>query len=120
MAMERMADRRVRGEELRASIREALAAPEIDEEAVRGLVAEMRSEQAQLDSLVAETMIREAEALTPEQRALYFDRMPWFGGDGPHGRGTGGPGHGGFDHRGRDHGGRGRDHRTDEHGDGHR
>jgi len=47
---------------------------------MRDLVRRISREQAILDSLVAEVMLREAQVLTPEQRQRYFEAMPW----GPH------------------------------------
>jgi Spy/CpxP family protein refolding chaperone len=68
---------------VRAARRRAAAEylePVIDPERVRIAVRRLNTAQAQLDSLVSETMSREAALLTPEQRARYFAAMPW----GPH------------------------------------
>jgi Spy/CpxP family protein refolding chaperone len=54
--------------------------PVVDSEAIRLSVRRLNTAQARLDSLVSETMAREAALLTPEQRTRYFDAMPW----GPH------------------------------------
>lgn len=55
----------------------------------RARVAEVRRRhgrlQAELDSLVTEQLLRELEVLTPGQRRLYLERMPWRG-FGPGGR----------------------------------
>jgi Spy/CpxP family protein refolding chaperone len=51
--------------------------PAVDPDSVRIAVRRLTAAQAALDSLVAETMSREAKLLTPEQRARYFTAMPW-------------------------------------------
>ena len=51
--------------------------PTVDPDSVRALVRRLNAAQASLDSLVAETMSREAKLLTPEQRSRYFTAMPW-------------------------------------------
>jgi Spy/CpxP family protein refolding chaperone len=51
--------------------------PVVDPDSVRLTVRRLTAAQAALDSLVAETMSREAKLLTPEQRARYFTAMPW-------------------------------------------
>ena len=57
---------------------------------IRAIVRRLSLVQARLDSLVAEAMLREAALLTPEQRARYFQAMPWEraigSGPGPHRR----------------------------------
>jgi Spy/CpxP family protein refolding chaperone len=76
---------RERARELRGEIRDRLSKSEIDRDAVLALVLELRAVQAEHDSLIAEIMLREAEVLTPEQRARYFDSLPWSRGE-PRGR----------------------------------
>jgi hypothetical protein len=49
----------------------------VDREMVLQLQRRSGLAQARLDSLVAETMLREAVLLSPEQRAKYFELMPW-------------------------------------------
>jgi Spy/CpxP family protein refolding chaperone len=60
---------------------------QLDPERVQASVRHLNVAQARLDSLVAETMFREASLLTPEQRTRYFAAMPWerrLAGGGPH------------------------------------
>lgn len=49
----------------------------IDTAAVRAALDEMNTAQATLDSTIAESLLREAALLTPEQRARYVERLPW-------------------------------------------
>ncbi len=78
----RMVERRERAGELRSQIRTRLSAAEVDSVGVRELIGELRRMESQRDSLVVEIMIREADLLSPDQRALYFERMPWPGEEG--------------------------------------
>ena len=61
----------------------------IDQEGIRGAIAELGRQQAVLDSLVAETVLQEMEVLEPGQRARYLEMLSFDkGGAGPrHGRG---------------------------------
>jgi len=70
-------EERERVQETRLALREEYAKPEPDRPRVRSIVRELNGRQARLDSLVAESMLREADLLTPEQRARYFDAIPW-------------------------------------------
>lgn len=63
-----------------------------DPAVIRESVRELNRAQAVLDSLVAETMLHEADVLTPDQRREYFRAMPWSDDRGP--RGRRGPGRG--------------------------
>ena len=63
--------------DIRDEIRMRYSEPVIDSEEVLELVGHLNEAQARLDSLVAETLIREAEILTPEQREGYLRAMPW-------------------------------------------
>lgn len=80
------------------------AAEDLDPQAIRDAVAQVRLFRTSLDSLVTETMLKEMGALDPEQRRRYMDIIPWVkltgGPDGPGGRGgrngPGGPDHHGF------------------------
>jgi Spy/CpxP family protein refolding chaperone len=64
----------------------------IDQERIRGVIADLGQEQAILDSLVAETMLQEMEVLDPGQRERYLEMLS-FGKGGPgHRRGSGGRG----------------------------
>jgi Spy/CpxP family protein refolding chaperone len=88
--LDRLVERRDEARIQRAAIRALLTAAEIDTAAVRRAVRDLRRQEAVHDSLIAEIMIREAEVLTPEQREIYFDHLPWSDGGG---RRHGGPGH---------------------------
>jgi len=57
--------------------------PAVDPDSVRIAVRQLTAAQTALDSLVAETMSREAALLSPEQRARYFTAMPWGERGGP-------------------------------------
>ncbi|MFH1680142.1 MAG: periplasmic heavy metal sensor [Candidatus Eisenbacteria bacterium] len=84
-------EKRDRVQKARHALREEYLKPEPDGARVRSLVRELNESQACLDSLVAETMLREADLLTPDQRARYLDAIPWERGAGPglgHGRGA--------------------------------
>jgi len=61
----------------RRTLQVAYARPMIEPGAIRRLTQEINLAQARLDSLVAETMLREASVLTADQRARYFQRMRW-------------------------------------------
>ncbi|MBP6874543.1 MAG: periplasmic heavy metal sensor [Candidatus Eisenbacteria bacterium] len=69
---ERDAVRKIRG-----SVQEEYSKSAIDAEAIRGLIAQLAASQARLDSLTAETILRESALLTREQRLEYFGSMPW-------------------------------------------
>jgi Spy/CpxP family protein refolding chaperone len=78
-------------EEERRRMRSALTAGEIDR---AGLTAGRRAVgrlQAELDSLVVETMLQELAILHPEQRERYLEMLPWE----PLGQGRRGAGRGG-------------------------
>ncbi len=63
--------------EMRREIFEAVGRNEPDAEHVRALVRELSRAQTRLDSLMIESILQEAENLTPEQREGYFRAMPW-------------------------------------------
>jgi Spy/CpxP family protein refolding chaperone len=63
--------------EARSALREEYRKPETDRERVHALIRDAIEAQARLDSIVAESMLREAELLTPEQRERYFRFVPW-------------------------------------------
>ncbi|MFH1279474.1 MAG: periplasmic heavy metal sensor [Candidatus Eisenbacteria bacterium] len=75
-------EQRTRVHEGRTAIHDAYGVAGVDPAHVRALVGELSRAQAKLDSLVAETMLREMETLSPEQREKYFRSMPWEGGRG--------------------------------------
>jgi Spy/CpxP family protein refolding chaperone len=75
--MSRIGEERGRVQKARHALREACQKPTPDAAEVRDLVRKINDAQARLDSLVAETMLREADVLTPDQRARYFEAVPW-------------------------------------------
>lgn len=71
---------------LGAARRAALASltqPEIDASGYRAAITELNGVQAQMDSLAAESFLREASILRPDQRTQYFN---WFMHERRHGR----------------------------------
>ncbi len=62
----------------------------IDQEGIRGAIAELGQEQAVLDSLVAETVLQELNVLEPGQRARYLEMLSFDKGGAGHRRGRGG------------------------------
>jgi Spy/CpxP family protein refolding chaperone len=82
--------------ELRGRMREEYLKPDVNAETIQRLRRETAAVQSGLDSLMVETMLKEAEILSPEQREAYFELMP-FGGKGK----RGGEMRGGRMHRGR-------------------
>jgi len=69
---------------------QAYRARPLDGPRFRERVQALRGLQADLDSVTAEVMLKEAELLTPAQRERYAEGMPWGfdrgGGEGPPGR----------------------------------
>lgn len=88
---------RLRVEEAKRRLFALSAADDLEPQAIRDAVAEVRLYRTSLDSLVTETMLKEMGTLDPEQRRRYLAIIPWSklagGPDRP-----GGPG--GRDHRG--------------------
>ncbi len=83
----------------RESLREMYLAADMDPAAVRSAVKALNEAHATLDSLVAESILQEAEILSPEQRERFMKSMPWerhlhTGSDGADHRGRGGRGKG--------------------------
>lgn len=70
---------------LRMKMRDEYLRPSVDADKIQELRRETAAMQSKLDSIMVETMLREAEILTPEQREGYFHLMP-FGDKGPSGR----------------------------------
>lgn len=64
-------------QEARLAMRAEYRKPDADPARVRTLVQRMGNAQMRLDSLTAETMLLEAGLLSPQQRARYFESMPW-------------------------------------------
>jgi Spy/CpxP family protein refolding chaperone len=62
--------------EARQRILVAYHQPEVDVQQVRELVGALNATQAELDSLVAETMLQEVALLSPEQRQAYWRALP--------------------------------------------
>lgn len=69
--------RRTEMRELFDTMQDLLLAEALDREAVDEVRRRMAVARAEIDSLVAEQLIRELEIMTPEQRARYLERMPW-------------------------------------------
>ncbi len=63
--------------EARRTARAGYFAEGVDAASIRERVRHLNQAQARLDSLVAETMLRETALLTPEQRARYLEGMSW-------------------------------------------
>jgi len=82
---------RVKVQEARHQLMEAASAAEFEVDTLRFLIMKVGRQQAKLDSMVTETMLREMEILDEGQRREYMRILPInrFGG------GSGGPGHGG-------------------------
>lgn len=74
----------------------ALAATSaVQPDSIRAAVRELSARKALLDSLVTETMLRELESLSTEQRERYLQILPWSrSGAGGDGRRAGGQPHG--------------------------
>jgi len=72
-----MADHRRRLDAFRGEMRALFEAPVIDRERLGEVRRRHARLQAELDSLVTEHLLRELEVLSPEQRGLYLERMPW-------------------------------------------
>ncbi len=68
---------------IRRQIFDEIQEPEIEQDRVRALVAELGHTQSRLDSLVAETILKEARHLDEDQRKAYFRAMPWHVGSSP-------------------------------------
>jgi Spy/CpxP family protein refolding chaperone len=83
----RLLELRERVLESRRSVADAYRGRPLDGSRFRELVQNLRGAQAELDSITAELMLKEAEILTPEQRERYAEVMPW----GLDRRGLGGP-----------------------------
>jgi Spy/CpxP family protein refolding chaperone len=62
---------------VRARLAGEYAGATIDTAAVRAALDQMNAAQASLDSTIAESLLREASLLTPEQRVQYVEHLPW-------------------------------------------
>ncbi len=62
---------------LRRELRDLALAPDVDRAGVLARQQQLSVLQAQLDSVVVETMLAEVGLLTPEQRERYRTIMPW-------------------------------------------
>lgn len=82
--MPEMIARREHIRDLRAQMRDEYLLPEVDANRIQELRVEADLAQSALDSIMVETMLKEARILTPEQREAYFQLMP-FGERGKHG-----------------------------------
>ncbi len=74
---------------MRRELRDLALSPDVDHAEVLARQQRLSAQQAQLDSLVVETMLAEVRLLTPAQRERYRTIMPW-----------GEPGQRGAGHRG--------------------
>ena len=72
--------------DLRLRMRDEYLKPDVNAAMLHELRSRATAVQSELDSIMVETMIKEAEILTPDQREAYFELMP-FGGRGGYGRG---------------------------------
>ncbi len=63
-------------DELRARMRAILGNPDADPALVRAAVHDMGRKQAELDSLVTETIMAELKVLDPSQRETYLHMLP--------------------------------------------
>jgi Spy/CpxP family protein refolding chaperone len=79
-----MMERRQHIWDLRLQMRDEYLRPDVDADRIQELREEASLAQSQLDSIMVETMMKEARILTPEQREAYFQLMP-FGEQGRHG-----------------------------------
>lgn len=66
--------------DMRRRMRELFKAPQPDPEQVRSVIQAMGRRQAQLDSLVTETIMQEMAVLDPGQREAYLEMLPMGGG----------------------------------------
>jgi Spy/CpxP family protein refolding chaperone len=76
-------ERRREVERARQDFHDACRSAAADPDSLRRLVKRLTLAQGRLDSLVTESLLRELETLTPEQRDRYLEAMPWSA----HGRG---------------------------------
>jgi len=68
---------RDRVQRIRVLLHDEYLQPRVAESRVRALVGELAAAQGRLDSLTAETILRESAVLGPDQRLSYFRSMPW-------------------------------------------
>jgi len=61
----------------RSAIRSAYERADLDGPRLHELRRRLSAAQARLDSLVIESLLREAQVLSPEQRRSYLETMPW-------------------------------------------
>jgi Spy/CpxP family protein refolding chaperone len=62
---------------LRLQMREEYLRPDVNENRIQELRRETATAQSRLDSIMVDTMLKEAKLLTPEQREAYFELMPF-------------------------------------------
>jgi Spy/CpxP family protein refolding chaperone len=74
----------------RLQLRRMMAEDNADRQVLRQAMVALGRLQAEMDSLAADTLLREMEVLDPAQRAAYLDLLPT---DGRRHDGRGGPGH---------------------------
>jgi hypothetical protein len=63
-----------------------VATAPVDPERIRRIVAELAASQASFDSVVAEALLSELDALPPDRQRRYLDMLAWqrWNGRGPH------------------------------------
>lgn len=76
-AVRRIADLRGEVSRARDRVRDLMMADTVDTTALRGALVEVGRRQAVLDSVVAETIIRDLSVLEPGQRARYLRMLPF-------------------------------------------
>jgi Spy/CpxP family protein refolding chaperone len=75
-------DQRQLIETARQDLHEKIAAETVDPGEIRQLIQILGRRQAEMDSLITETMLQELASLTPEQRVRYLEILPWERGQG--------------------------------------
>ncbi len=85
LVMPELVERREAIRDIRLRMREEYLRPQVAAAKIHELRRQTLAMQSELDSIMVETMIKEADILTPEQRESYFELMP-FGGKESHGR----------------------------------
>jgi len=63
---------------IRDHLRGIVARQTVDPDSVRAIMRDLGGQQARLDSLVTETMLKEMAVLEPGQRTLYLKILPFF------------------------------------------
>jgi len=77
LGREGVVTRREEMHSLFATMQELLLDETIDPAAVADVRLRLNQVRAEVDSLVADHLLMELEVMTPEQREIYLNRMPW-------------------------------------------